>query len=111
MVGMKKPSQPRTNRQLAVFAGLQGLDVLTTLVGFAGGASEANPVIAHFLPMLGPVAGLVVGKLLTVAVIFAFMYFKPTANTKNGWRFVNVGFGLVIVSNLTVLARIATHLV
>lgn len=108
---MKKPSEPRTKRQLAVFATLQGLDVATTIVGLAFGASEANFVIARFFPMLGEVPGLLVAKLLTVALIFSLMRFKPGANTKNGWRFVNVGFGLVIVSNLTVLARIAAHLV
>jgi hypothetical protein len=94
-----------------VFASLQGLDVLTTLVGFVGGAGEANPVIAHLLPMLGPISGLIVGKLLTVAAIFALMHFKPTANTKQGWAFMNVAFACVIVWNLTILARIAIHLV
>ena len=108
---MKNPSQPRTKRQLTVFAALQGLDVMTTILGLAFGASEANIVIAHFFPMLGPVPGLLVGKLLTVALIFAFMHFKPGANTKNGWTAVNAGFGLVIVSNFVVLARIAAHLV
>jgi Domain of unknown function (DUF5658) len=108
---MKKLSQPRTKRQLAVFAVLQGLDVLTTIAGLAFGASEANFIIARFFPMLGAVPGLLVAKLLTVALIFALMHFKPGANTKNGWRAVNVGFGLVIVSNFVVLARIAFHLV
>jgi hypothetical protein len=109
-VGMKK-SEPRTKRQLVVFAGLQGLDVMTTIAGLAFGAGEANFVIARFFPMLGPVSGLIVGKLLTVALIFALLRFKPGANTKNGWSVMNAGFGLVVLSNLVVLARIAARLV
>lgn len=45
---------------------LQALDVLTTLAGFTCGLGEANPAINQFFPAMGPLAGLLLAKSLTV---------------------------------------------
>lgn len=84
------------------FAVLQGLDVATTLVGFLVGCNEANPAISHFFPALGPLVGLLVGKVLTVLVILMFLN-RPSVGTENGWRFVNILFSLLILWNLVMI--------
>jgi hypothetical protein len=49
-----------------VFIYLQLLDLLTTLIGFRFGASEASPFI-RLLMHAGPVAGVVLSKVLALA--------------------------------------------
>jgi hypothetical protein len=50
-----------------VFIYLQLLDLITTLIGFKMGASEASPFI-RLLMHAGPVAGVAVSKLLALAI-------------------------------------------
>jgi hypothetical protein len=50
-----------------VFVYLQLLDLLTTLVGFRMGASEASPFI-RMLMHVGPAAGVVVSKVLALGI-------------------------------------------
>lgn len=50
-----------------IFVYLQLLDLLTTLVGFRLGASEASPFI-RLLMTAGPAAGVAVSKLLALAL-------------------------------------------
>ena len=86
------------------FLFLQALDLETTLIGFSVGCVEANPAIAHFFPALGPLVGLLVGKLLTVSVILGYMMNSEKANTEKGWKFVNGLFTLLIVWNTAIIA-------
>jgi hypothetical protein len=93
-----------SSKNLGRFATLQVFDVVTTLVGFGIGLGEANPAIGHFLPSLGPLVGLMVGKLLTVSVIIGYMMSRPKANTDKGWNFINAGFALVVSWNLIAIS-------
>ena len=81
------------------FLFLQFADVLTTLFAFSIGLGEANPVLRWFFPIFGPVMGLVVGKLLTVMVMMAFMMTRKTPN----WNFVNKCFLVVVGWNITII--------
>jgi hypothetical protein len=87
---------------LVIFAGLQVLDVATTLLGLHGqGAVEANPFMRHFFVSFGPLAGLVIAKALTVSMILTYITrrFHPT----KALQFVNVFFTGLVVWNLMVL--------
>lgn len=50
------------------FVGLQVLDLLTTLVAFRMGAFEVNPLVAHLTVMFGRVRGVLISKLIAVAL-------------------------------------------
>ena len=50
------------------FAGLQVLDLLTTLAAFHFGAFEANPMVAHLTLQFGRVRGVLISKLIAVAI-------------------------------------------
>ncbi len=50
-----------------LFLYLQLLDLLTTLVGFKLGASEASPFI-RFMMHAGPAAGLLISKAIALAI-------------------------------------------
>lgn len=55
-----------------VFALLQCADVATTLYVLKRGGREANPVMAAIMARLGNVAGLVVPKLVILAVVYRY---------------------------------------
>jgi hypothetical protein len=50
------------------FIGLQVLDVLTTLYAFHLGAMEVNPLVAHFTIFFGRVRGVIISKVVAVAI-------------------------------------------
>lgn len=50
------------------FVGLQALDLLTTLVALHHGGFEANPLVAHLTMSFGRFRGLLVSKLIAVAI-------------------------------------------
>ena len=50
------------------FVGLQVLDLLTTLAAFRAGAVEVNPLVAHLTVSFGRVGGVLVSKLIAVAI-------------------------------------------
>jgi hypothetical protein len=58
----------RTLRSRWTFAGLQVLDLLTTLAAFHFGAFEANPMVAHLTLQFGRVRGVLISKLIAVAI-------------------------------------------
>ena len=81
-----------------IFVYLQVLDLLTTLVGFRLGASEASPfirVLMHF----GPAAGVVVSKLFALGLAGACVYLKKDHVIK--W--ITYWYGGLVVWNLTVM--------
>jgi len=84
-----------TNNGVQRFAMLQALDVMTTLAGFTCGLGEANPAISHFFPAMGPLAGLVLAKILTVSLIVGFMAYRRIEK----WSFVNTCFSLLVIWN------------
>jgi len=58
----------RILRSRWTFLGLQVLDLLTTLYAFHLGAMEVNPLVAHFTVLFGRVRGVIVSKLVAVAI-------------------------------------------
>jgi hypothetical protein len=50
------------------FVGLQALDLLTTLIAFRAGAVEVNPLVAHLTVLFGRVRGVVISKVIAVAI-------------------------------------------
>src|SRR6266704_4138313 len=50
------------------FVGLQVLDLLTTLYAFRTGALEVNPLVAHLTTMFGYFRGVLISKLIAVAI-------------------------------------------
>ena len=88
---------------LLIFLLLQALDVATTVIVLRMGGSEQNPFIARFLA-LGPIQGLIVSKIVVVAVATgaALLLQRP-----NAIRWANVVFSLIVAWNITVIARLA----
>jgi hypothetical protein len=50
------------------FVGLQVLDLLTTLYAFHAGALEVNPLVAHLTVVFGRFRGVLISKLMAVAI-------------------------------------------
>lgn len=50
------------------FVALQGLDLLTTMVAFRMGAFEVNPLVAHLTMTFGRFRGVLISKLLAIAI-------------------------------------------
>ncbi len=61
--GLKKSVNSRWT-----FVVLQVLDLTTTLIAFHLGAMEANPLVAHFTATFGWLRGLVISKLIAIAI-------------------------------------------
>jgi hypothetical protein len=92
------PSQGRS--LLIMFAYLQVLDLMTTLVFLAAGVSEANPFI-NYLMSFGPTPalGLAAGKSLGVLLGFYCWKFDRLALLSRA----NIFFGLLVMWNLLAL--------
>lgn len=73
---------------------LQVLDLTTTLIAFHLGAMEANPLVAHFTATFGWLRGLVISKLIAVAIAMGVRRLI--------WV-VNVFYAGIIVWNLVIL--------
>ncbi len=58
---------------IQLFVYLQALDVITTLIGFKMGAAEASPFVRVLLHA-GPVAGLLLSKLIGLTLIGICVY-------------------------------------
>ena len=84
---------------LAVFASLQVLDVLTTLIGLSMGAQEASIFVGKLL-QLGPIAGLVIPKVFAVILVVAAIGFKRSRLVV----FLNYWFAVVVTWNLVTIA-------
>lgn len=50
------------------FVGLQGLDLLTTMMAFRMGAYEVNPLVAHLTVEFGRFRGVLISKVIAVAI-------------------------------------------
>jgi hypothetical protein len=86
--------------QLAQFAYLQLLDVLTTLLCMAHLGQETNPLVKLLMHSAGsPLAGLVVTKLLALGVA---LYCWRRSREKLLWG-VNLFYSSVVVWNLAML--------
>jgi hypothetical protein len=81
-----------------IFVFLQVLDLLTTLVGFRFGASEASPFV-RLLMNAGPAAGVAASKLLALALGGVCIWL----NKHYLLRWANYWFGGLVVWNLCVI--------
>jgi len=91
---------------IQIFIYLQLLDVLTTLVGFKLGASEASPFI-RVLMHAGPAAGVVASKVLALGVGGICIYTRK----HHLIRWITYWYGGLVVWNLMVLLATPGHLV
>jgi hypothetical protein len=81
-----------------IFIYLQLLDLLTTLVGFKMGASEASPFI-RVLMHAGPAAGVAVSKLLAIGLGALCIYTKR----EHLVRWATYWYAALVVWNLFVM--------
>src|SRR5215510_5414530 len=81
-----------------VFIYLQVLDLLTTLVGFRLGASEASPFI-RMLMFAGPTVGVVLSKAIAVGLAGLCLYLKKDHLI----RWVNYWYGALVLWNVMIL--------
>jgi Domain of unknown function (DUF5658) len=58
----------RILRSRWTFVGLQVLDLCTTLAAFHFGAFEVNPLVAHFTVRFGWLRGVLLSKLIAIAI-------------------------------------------
>jgi uncharacterized protein DUF5658 len=89
---------PKSMSFIYIFVYLQVLDLLTTLVGFRMGASEASPFI-RALMHFGPAAGVVISKLFALGLGGFCLYFKKDYLV----RWITYWYGVLVVWNLTVM--------
>lgn len=80
---------------MALFLGLQILDVLTTMLGLHLGAQEGSAFVSRLL-QAGPLSGLIIAKILA-AGLAAFAVFL---NRKRILVFLNIWFAGVVIWNL-----------
>jgi hypothetical protein len=88
---------------LVLFIYLQLLDVLTTLVGFSLGASEASPFISALIRW-GPLAGILASKLFAIAILGACLWHRRLTLL----RLVNVWYAALTAWNLCIVLRLLT---
>jgi hypothetical protein len=85
---------------ISVFLYLQVLDVLSTLIGFSLGNTEASPFV-RLLIRFGPVTGLALSKLVAIGLAAVCYAFKRTPLI----RIINYWYAALVIWNLyTVLA-------
>jgi hypothetical protein len=87
-----------------IFVYLQLLDLLTTLVGFRLGASEASPFI-RMLMHAGPAMGVVGSKLLALGLGALCVYSKKYHLI----RWATYWYGALVVWNLFIMLTATGH--
>ena len=90
---------------LTVFVVLQVLDVLTTLIGLNAGAQEASIFVGRLMNA-GPVAGLLISKILGVALVAMALKFRRTRVIV----FLNCWFAAVVSWNLLLILGVQLRL-
>jgi len=88
-------------RWVAIFVYLQILDVLSTLIGFSLGNTEASPFV-RLLIQWGPVTGLVLSKAVALGLVAACFALKRMRMI----RFINYWYAGLIVWNLFVVLNV-----
>ena len=90
---------------LTVFVALQVLDVLTTLIGLNVGAQEASIFIGRLMNA-GPIAGLLISKILGVALVATALKFRRNRVIVflNYWFAAVVGWNLFLILRLQLLS-------
>jgi hypothetical protein len=83
---------------LIVFIALQALDILTTLLGLELGALEGSLFLGRLM-RAGPLAALLIGKIIAVLLVTMAMKFKRPRVVVflNYWLTVVVSWNLVVI--------------
>ena len=93
---------------LTVFVALQVLDILTTLMGLQMGAQEGSMFLGRLM-RAGPVAALLIAKIIAVLLVAMAMRFKRPRVVVflNYWFAAVVSWNLVVIllTQLSVLRR------
>lgn len=88
-------------KALWIFVFLQVADLGTTVAVLRLGGVEENPLVKFFMAF-GPVEGLILAKLVTVAIgVACFLSTKPRA-----LRLANFVFAAIVAWNLSIIARL-----
>ena len=86
----------RILRSRWTFVGLQVLDLLTTLYAFHAGAIELNPLVAHLTVSFGRFRGVLVSKVIAVAIAMGVRRLLWVINLIYigivGWNLVTITF-------------------
>ena len=85
---------------LSVFVFLQVLDIITTLLGLELGAQESSMFLGRLMKA-GPVAALLIAKIMAVALVAVALKFKRPRVIV----FLNYWLALVVTWNLTIALR------
>jgi hypothetical protein len=93
--------QANVKPYLQVFVYLQLLDLLTTLVGFRIGASEASPFV-RMVMAFGPAAGVACSKALALALAMLCVYLHRHRLI----QWINYWYAGLVVWNLSVLLAV-----
>jgi hypothetical protein len=89
-------------KAFAIFLILQAADLATTVGAMALGGSEQSPLVQHLMSV-GPLAGLVLAKLLAVAIGVVCLI----GGKSRALRLANVYFVCIVVWNVSVVVRLA----
>jgi len=84
-----------------IFIYLQLLDLLTTLLGFRLGASEASPFI-RLMMHVGPATGVLASKVLALGIGALCLY----TNKAHVIRWISYWFGGLVIWNLIVMLAV-----
>jgi hypothetical protein len=85
---------------LTVFVFLQVLDILTTLLGLELGAQESSVFLGQLMKA-GPVAALLIAKIMAVVLVLVALKFKRPRVVV----FLNYWLALVVTWNLTIALK------
>lgn len=91
---------------ILIFVYLQVLDLLTTLVGFRVGASEASPFIAKMIAATSPAMGVVASKI--VGLILGTVCLSM--NKSHLVRWINYWYAGLVVWNLFMILTAASRM-
>jgi hypothetical protein len=89
---------------LVLFLYLQVLDVLTTLVGFSVGGSEASPFVSALIRW-GPLAGTLASKLFAFVILAGCFWLRKLYLL----RWINVWYAALAAWNLCIVLRLLTR--
>lgn len=92
----------RLSRAFYLFAALQCADFLTTLTAFHFGGIEKNALVAYAFPLVGPVTGVLICKLLLITIAAVAVFFhrlRPIA-------VANYAYLCVIAWNVSIICRL-----
>jgi hypothetical protein len=79
------------------FIGLQVLDLITTLYAFRAGGFEVNPLVAHLTVLFGRFRGVLVSKLVVVAIAMGVRRLVWVANVI---YIAIVGWNLIMITGM-----------